>query len=442
MPQSEPNDLLRAAREATPSRRDPGCGMSREELAAAVGLWLSERDPMGREYAFDAGHLGKLERGTVRRPSRHYAEALCAILGATPSELGFTPNGSRLRLNGTAPTVPDPTGELDPYDAERLSLAAIRPRRIDATGAGSLATILSATRRLEDSVGSAAVLPPVRRHLNLIEQFVTDARMAIRPRVCQIGANFAQFQGWLLSSTRQFEAARTWFDRATEWALEANDTDMVAGVLSFKASIAYELGQVGPMIGLSQATQRDRRVSVGLRAFSAYQEARGHAMIGDVDTASRKADEGAELAAQAIALPDGCPEWTYWYDAAFFQMQRGLTYRFIGEADPRSNDRAITELTTGLDALPPETRLSEWAAWFACDLAHVHAQAGDPDRACAVAASTTDIAARTRSEWLTTRIRLVHAQLRHSWPDLHEVRELDEHIHTVTAGSGFPRRRR
>lgn len=113
-------------------------------------------------------------------------------------------------------------------------------------------------------------------------------------------------------------------------------------------------------------------------------------------------------------------------------MQRGLTYRFIGEADPRHNDRAIAELTTGLDALPPETRRSEWAAWFSCDLAHVHAQAGDPDRACVVASGITDIAARTRSKWLTTRIRLVHAQLQRSWPDQHGVRELGEQVHALT----------
>ncbi|HWE89230.1 MAG TPA: hypothetical protein VG317_07180 [Pseudonocardiaceae bacterium] len=347
-----------------------------------------------------------------------------------PNEVGFTPKGTPLRPQ-TA--VPDPIGMLDPDDTERLSLAASQPRRIDTAGTDALAAILSATRRLEDSVGSAAVLPSVQQHLTLVEQFVTDARPAIRPQVCEVAANFAQFHGWLLSSTRQFRAARTWFDRATEWALETDDIDMVAGALSFKGSIAYQLRQVSPMIGLSQAAQRDRRVSAGLRAFSAHQEARGHAMAGDADTADRKVEEAAELAAHAVELPDGSPEWAYWYDAAFFQMQRGLTYRFIGEADPRRNDRAIAELTTGLDALPPETHRSEWAAWFACDLAHVHAQAGNPDRACAVASGITDIAARTNSEWLTTRILLVHKQLRRSWPDRHDVRNLDERIRALTS---------
>ena len=67
---SEPNVLLRAARERTPSSRVPGAHMSRPELADAVGQWIAERDDMGREVAFDANHVGKLERGDVRRPGR------------------------------------------------------------------------------------------------------------------------------------------------------------------------------------------------------------------------------------------------------------------------------------------------------------------------------------------------------------------------------------
>jgi hypothetical protein len=84
-----PNRLLRAARERTPSRRVPGAYMSREELAEAVALWVADQDDKRRGVAFDANHLGKLERGIVRRPRQLYVQALCAVLDATPAELGF-----------------------------------------------------------------------------------------------------------------------------------------------------------------------------------------------------------------------------------------------------------------------------------------------------------------------------------------------------------------
>lgn len=63
--------------------------MSREELAEAVALWATEHDSNRRGVAFDANHLGKLERGTVRCPRQVYVTALCAVLNATPAELGF-----------------------------------------------------------------------------------------------------------------------------------------------------------------------------------------------------------------------------------------------------------------------------------------------------------------------------------------------------------------
>ncbi|MBV9142127.1 MAG: hypothetical protein JO115_14635 [Pseudonocardiales bacterium] len=86
---AEPNRLLRAARERTPSRQCPQAYMAREEVADAVAQWIAEHDDKGRDVAFDANHLGKLERGSVRCPQRLYVDALCAVLNATPAELGF-----------------------------------------------------------------------------------------------------------------------------------------------------------------------------------------------------------------------------------------------------------------------------------------------------------------------------------------------------------------
>ncbi|GDY32614.1 hypothetical protein [Gandjariella thermophila] len=320
---------------------------------------------------------------------------------------------------------------LTPDDAERLALAAAQPGRIGLPGIDALAAVLMATRRLEDSVGSAAVLAPVRQHLTLVERFVIDARSAVRPRLCRVAADLALFYGWLLLSTRQFDAARIWFDRTTEWGLEADDADLVAGALSFKGSMAYYLEQPGPMIGLSHAGKRDRRSALGQQAYSAHQEARGHAMVGDAEAAARTLDEATELALRAVERPDGMPSWAYWYDGAFFQSQQGAVYRFIGAADPKRNDRSIAELEAGLGALPPGSRGAEWAAGFRCELAQAHVQAGDPDRACAIVADVLDIATGTGSAYLTPSIRRVHALLRRSWPDLPAVRELDDQVRAL-----------
>lgn len=93
----EPNHALRVARERTFSRRTPGTCVSRDELADLVVQWLTAHDSRHREHAFDGNHLGKLERGTVARPRGHYVVALCAVLGASATELGFGAEGGVAR---------------------------------------------------------------------------------------------------------------------------------------------------------------------------------------------------------------------------------------------------------------------------------------------------------------------------------------------------------
>src|SRR5699024_12191209 len=92
-------DRFRAAREGLPSVRCPGRHAAREELAERVARWISDHDHHGRDHPFDANHLGKLERGTVRRPGTLIRSALCAVLDATEAELGFTAEAADARLD-------------------------------------------------------------------------------------------------------------------------------------------------------------------------------------------------------------------------------------------------------------------------------------------------------------------------------------------------------
>ncbi len=88
----EPNELLRAARERTPSRRAPGEQMSRAELAETVCTWLWETTET--KYELDGHYIAKLERGAVRWPGAAYRSGLRYVLNvADDGELGFVPPG-------------------------------------------------------------------------------------------------------------------------------------------------------------------------------------------------------------------------------------------------------------------------------------------------------------------------------------------------------------
>jgi tetratricopeptide (TPR) repeat protein len=90
-PKPPPNNLLRQARLRLPSpTAPPGSGkrMSRQELADGVNARLAPDHP--DEATLDANHVGKLERGVHRWPSRPRRDAFRHVLGVeTDAELGF-----------------------------------------------------------------------------------------------------------------------------------------------------------------------------------------------------------------------------------------------------------------------------------------------------------------------------------------------------------------
>lgn len=383
-----PNRLLRAARERTPSRRVPGTHMSREELAEAVALWVAERDGKHRGVAFDANHLGKLERGTVRCPRQLYVNALCAVLGATPAELGFT----------ATTTVP-----ADPNNRERMMFAARHPRRVDAATVCALADVLAVTRRVEDQIGSAGVLPGIQAHRELAGSLLADARSPIRDRLGPLTGELHQYLGWLLAETGHLEQARVELDAALALGVEFDDPDLTSLALSFKGHLAWMVGNPHGVIALSCAARRDDRVFIAQHAFNAHQEARGWAMAGEVGEVNRALARADKLAERAVARQADTPPNLYCYGSGFFTLQRGLTWHTLGDA--RFAQRAATELTNGLHELPATERDSEWAAIFTVAAAEALTTAGEAERAIAQARQAVAVCRATRSTRLARALR-------------------------------------
>jgi hypothetical protein len=107
----EANDLLRTARERTPSRRAPGEHMSRSELADVICAWLWETTEI--KYELDGHYIAKLERGAVRWPNAAYRSGLRHVLEvATDNELGFYPPSGSSPLD-LDPPLPSMSGHDD-----------------------------------------------------------------------------------------------------------------------------------------------------------------------------------------------------------------------------------------------------------------------------------------------------------------------------------------
>lgn len=339
-----------------PGRRtvvDPRFPARLRELRKARGMSL--RDLAGLTY-FGKSTISELENGK-KTPSQDTAISLDNALNA---------GGELIAL------VAD-TDPITADDEDRLRYMARQPRCLDAATTGTLAALLDGQRRLEDTVGSAAMIPAAMPQLTIVENLVIEAR--------------------------------EWYGRALEWATEAGNVDMVATALNMRGHLAWLVGQVAPMIGLSQAAAR-QPASTGVRALAVQQEARGLALAGDGDASDRRLDEAAEFVARTTASPDDRPPWVYFFNPDYLVLQRGLAYRYLGRYA-----RAVDLLTGGLEAMPAEVRQTEWVGSYVLQLAATHADAGDNAAAQLVLAEVEQIAqvmgsTRLLAELVRLRLRL------------------------------------
>jgi transcriptional regulator with XRE-family HTH domain len=279
-----------------------------------------------------------------------------------------------LDANGTLRALLTPIDAariLTPDDRDRLTYVVDKPRSVDPATLTSLTAVLAESRRMEDQLGARIMLEPTVGYVRLLKRLTRDARGAIRRHVVDTAAQWAQFTGWLHTATDNLPVAEKWFDRTFEWAAESNNVSLQANALSFKGHLAWIVGHPGPVIGLSQAAQRDPDVDIGQRAFDAAQEARGHAMAHDIDEADRMLDIADQRAEQLASRGDDTPPWNYYYaSTAFWTLQRGLIYRHIdGRKQP-----AADLLTTGMAELPAEQRNAEWVDEYRRALAEVQAE--------------------------------------------------------------------
>jgi transcriptional regulator with XRE-family HTH domain len=317
-----------------------------------------------------------------------------------------------LRAGGElARMVVEADGTPDGDNDQRLAYVVEHPRRLDRATIDTLAVLLAGQRNLEDTVGSVPMLPVADAQLSVVAGLVTEARGDLRSAMVGIGAQWAQFAGWLHLSAEQPDRAAVLFDRALEWAVETGDREMIATVLSFKGHAAWLAGQVGPLIGLTEAALRDQGVFVGQRAYDVHQLARGHALAGDRRAAVNTLAAGVDLSAEAVASTGERPAWHYYRNEAFFSLEAGIVHRLLGRDEPGHNTTAVRLLTTGLAGLPAEMRGADWAAEYAYHLAVAQVQAGDFASAETGLRVLRSIAAATRSTRLRAHIRALSAAL-------------------------------
>lgn len=345
-----PNNKLRAAREATPSRANPGEPMSRAELAQTVNTYLWEASRRKRTYSLTEHTLGRYERGEIRWPSAAYRQGLRAVLNVTTdADLGFWPTrrGNTVRPDQPTTLAVTYSGAVDlgmaPTDF--LALVTARtpvPQRIGWSEVDHVRAVTRAVATSENVHGGGlsaeAGVSQLRWSGQLLDATASnDVRRAMFEAVGNLSGvvaysafDIADYQ----SADQCFQFALWCADQSGSWALRAN----TLAEMSRKAAYLGDLDEALSLIEFAQV--RSDRVSATAQAMMAAIRARLLALLG------RHAEARAEVdRADARFVdrdPTSDPAWLCYYDEAEHQGSTGralipvaLTMNRLDLAAPR-----------------------------------------------------------------------------------------------------------
>jgi tetratricopeptide (TPR) repeat protein/DNA-binding XRE family transcriptional regulator len=314
------------------------------------------------------------------------ASGLAALLGA----LGVTDDSKNIAITNAQWDVMSP---LDRRSLLKQGLAAVALPALGLPDAEHVAAALDDARHYLDGsvvdyfrgqlaflkaddgqLGTRATLPLLLGMLGAIQQHAGDVKPTVRRDLLSVGADCAEFAGWLYRDARDTARATYCHDRAVEWAQEAGDDAMQAYVLLKKAQLAYDEREPVRMLTLTQAVEGGTwSLPLRVQAEAVQQVARAEAMLGaSVSTIENQLGRARDLLHEDEEHPYVGHVAAH-YDHPLLAMQTAVCYVEAGQ--PR---RAVDLYE---EALTEEAFSPRDYGFFLSWKAAAQALAGQPDEA-------------------------------------------------------------
>jgi transcriptional regulator with XRE-family HTH domain len=307
----------------------------RDDFADLVRRALHDRGYSMRAAAhainYDLAYLSRVLNGK-QQPSPKLAKALDDLLGADGA------------LAGTV---------LDADDLSRVADSVAKPYLLDAGTVDALAGVLSAYRRLDDTVHARVAIPAALAQMREVTRLLKDSRGPHRDRLAEVASEFVQFGGWLLAQDRQDVKAVRLLNEAVDLADEIGNGTLAAQALNFKGYLARRQGRPQGVARWYSAAAFTPGAHPAQRLGDMLQAAAGLAELGATDEALRMMENAERLTDVAAAVPP--PETAYWLTPEFNRLNMGLASLGLG----RYGD-AVDHITAGLEGLPDELRDAPW----------------------------------------------------------------------------------
>jgi tetratricopeptide (TPR) repeat protein len=317
------------------------------------------------------------------------AEEMVEQLDGLPFSVHLAPQRSRIiqALVGS-----------DINELRRLAAALDDARRyMDASVVELFRQQLANCKAGDGSYGPAKVLPLTLGILGAISQHVREVKPDIRQALLTLGAETAEFAGWLYRDLHDTATAEYCYDRAMELAQGANDTAMQGYVLLKKAQMAYDERDAYQMATLAEAAYRSlRHLPVRVRVEVTQQHARGLAMLGEsFKEVERKLDEADQLFTAADS--DFEPQLGAYLTKSQILVRRAICFTEAGKPSKAADlfgavlaDNELTHRDEG---------------YYRALRSYTCALSGEPDIAAQEGLSALSIATSTNSERTTREVQ-------------------------------------
>lgn len=298
-------------------------------------------------------------------------------------------------------------GPEDIAELERLAAALDNARRyLDESAVNLFRKQLDRSKADDGNRGPTKALPTVLGILGAISQHVHDVKPDVRRQLLSLGADGAEFTGWLYRDLQDPVSATYWYDRAMEWAQEANDTPMQGYVLLKKSQMAYEERDVHRLVSFAEAAhQGPWKLPPAMQAEVIQQHAMGLAMSGE----PLSAVEQQMYTAQEVltrALPDEEVGPSRYFTVDTLLVRQATCYTEAGK--PARAAALFDQVLVGGQLSHRDAGL------FSARRATALALSGEPDEAAVVGLEAVQIARETSSE-RTVRILAETVQVLKPW---------------------------
>ncbi|RMI37189.1 XRE family transcriptional regulator [Actinomadura harenae] len=309
---------------------------------------------------------------------------------------------------------------VTPVDADRIPYALTHPTKIDTSTLAYFRRVLAEHYSADKSLGPRRLLGPVLAQINVLDDLRRQTTTDHVDGLLGVLAQYAEMAGWLHQDLGLLDEALAWSRRAADWALVGGDQQMVAYMLVRKANIACLTGDHHAVVLRAAAARKTRDIDPKLTALAAQQEARGHSLLGDHDTA-------AGLLAEARALLDrhtevshpGAPVYLEHYDTATLEEQSAVCLRLAGDID---GSAAI--LQAQIASLGPEVVRDRGHLTAKLAVTLTHGRSPDPAHAAELGLEAIQAVRQTGSARILRELGDLDQRLQARWADLPAARDI------------------